>query len=135
MTRWARRSGSRTANGRGGSPSSTCSRRPRDCWTCAWRWGERHRAEQHGAEQHGGERLGKRYGDGGGGPPRGPAAGRRDPPDGPRRMEQVLSSVAGIVTAAESIAGAAGQPPDDRGPSGPVLRRNDFAATRPLGAG
>jgi hypothetical protein len=49
-----------------------------------------------------------------------------------RRMEQVLSSVAGIVTAAESIAGAAGQPPDARAPSGPVLRRDDFAATRPL---
>jgi hypothetical protein len=52
-----------------------------------------------------------------------------------RRMEQVLSSVAGIVTAAESIAGRAGHPPDRRAPSGPVLRRDDFAATRPLVAG
>ena len=67
-----------------------------------------------------------------------------------RRMEQVLSSVAGIVTAAESIAGAAGRSPDGQArfapapsrpappgprPSGPVLRRDDFAATRPLVAG
>ena len=90
-------------------------------------------------------------------------------------MEQVLSSVAGIVTAAESIAGTASQPPNGRAPSGPapsqpapprpaqsgavppgstspgaaspgstspravpsgpVLRRDDFAATRPLVAG
>ena len=111
--------GSRTANGRGGSPSSTCSRRPRDCWTCAWRWGERHRGER---------RRGKRGGDGG--RPR-----ARLLADVTRRMEQVLSSVAGIVTAAESIAGAAGQPPDGRAPSGPALRRDDFAATRPLVAG
>ena len=41
-----------------------------------------------------------------------------------RRMDQVLGSVAGIVTAAESIAR-----------SGPALRRDDFAATRPLVAG
>jgi len=67
-----------------------------------------------------------------------------------RRMDQVLSSVAGIVTAAESIAGAASRSPDGQarsgptpsgpgpsgpGPSGPVLRRDDFAATRPLVAG
>ena len=52
-----------------------------------------------------------------------------------RRMEQVLSSVAGIVTAAESIAGAASQPQNSRAPSGPVLRRDEFAATRPLVAG
>jgi hypothetical protein len=62
-----------------------------------------------------------------------------------RRMEQVLSSVAGIVTAAESIAATPGRPPPGRPPlgrppsgrvpSGPVLRRDDFAATRPLVAG
>jgi hypothetical protein len=80
-----------------------------------------------------------------------------------RRMEQVLSSVAGIVAAAESIAGAAGRPPDGLSgpalsrpalsgptlsgpapsglapsglaPSGLGLRCDDFAATRPLVAG
>lgn len=52
-----------------------------------------------------------------------------------RRMEQVLSSVAGIATAAESIAGAAGLLPDGQAPSRPALRRDDFAATRPLVAG
>jgi hypothetical protein len=57
-----------------------------------------------------------------------------------RRMEQVLSSVAGIVTAAESIAGAADRPPagtalSGPAPSGPALRCDDFAATRPLVAG
>ena len=44
-----------------------------------------------------------------------------------RRIEQVLGSVAGIVAAAESIASAAGRPPQGR-----ALRRGDFAATRPL---
>ncbi len=67
-----------------------------------------------------------------------------------RRMEQVLSSVAGIVAAAESIARAAGRPAGGQVPSrpassgvtpstlilsGPALRRGDFAATRPLVAG
>ncbi len=52
-----------------------------------------------------------------------------------RRMEQVLSSVAGIVAAAESIAGAARRLPDGQAPSRPALRRDEFAATRPLVAG
>jgi hypothetical protein len=52
-----------------------------------------------------------------------------------RRMEQVLSSVASVVAAAESIAGAAGLIPDGGAPSRPALRRDVFAATRPLVAG
>lgn len=47
-----------------------------------------------------------------------------------RRMGQVLASVAGIVTAAESLAGAAGRPPDGR-----PLRCDDFTMLRPLVGG
>jgi Cache domain len=64
-----------------------------------------------------------------------------------RRMDEVLGSVAGLVTAAESIAGRAGRVPANQPPDGPVpanqppgseppgtrsLRRDDFAALRPL---
>jgi hypothetical protein len=64
-----------------------------------------------------------------------------------RRMEQVLGSVTGLVAAAESIAGRAGRlpggqlpygqppygrPPYDQPSGGPPLRRDDFAALRPL---
>jgi hypothetical protein len=47
-----------------------------------------------------------------------------------RRMEQVLASVAGIVTTAESVAGAAGRPP-----YGQQLRCDDFTVLRPLVGG
>ena len=69
-----------------------------------------------------------------------------------RRMDEVLGSVAGLVTAAESIAGQAGRPPgnqapgsqspavqsrgsqspDAQSPDSQSLRREDFAALRPL---
>ena len=52
-----------------------------------------------------------------------------------RRMEQVLRSVASVVAAAESIAAAADLIPDGQAPSRPALRRDEFAATRPLVAG
>jgi len=48
------------------------------------------------------------------------------------QMERVLSSVTGLVTAAESIAGEAARPPDGRSPAAQPLRRDDFAALRPL---
>jgi hypothetical protein len=47
-----------------------------------------------------------------------------------RRMEQVLTSVAGLVAAAESLAGTAGRPPQ-----GQPLRCDDFTALRPLVGG
>lgn len=64
-----------------------------------------------------------------------------------RRMEQVLGSVTGLVAAAESIAGrpgrlpggqlpygqpSYGEPPYDQPSGWPPLRRDDFAALRPL---
>ncbi|MDX6338017.1 MAG: hypothetical protein QOG05_5357 [Streptosporangiaceae bacterium] len=67
-----------------------------------------------------------------------------------RQMEEVLGSVTGLVTAAESIAGEAawppgsllpgGHPPGSKPPGGKLpggkeLRRDDFAALRPLAAG
>jgi hypothetical protein len=49
-----------------------------------------------------------------------------------RRMERVLGSVTGLVTAAESIAGEAARSPDGRGPGAQPVRRDDFAVLRPL---